>query len=575
MDSRKTNSLLYVGILLSLAAVSSAAQAQRHLPSDGNILFFAGQTSPDLSAFRTGVLAKDEEFRRPDGVTLYTDIGTGCNGTTGRCNLGGSGNIMDFPATLGEYPNAALAVGLYLSDSPGCGNQPLRALAERDDEDEDLGNGVGEGYRERLDTLINYLQDTGRDVFLRIGYEFDGEWNCYNTGYYIEAFRYVKGRIDALEADNVATVWQSATYPINGSADANYDASSQDHFTTWYPGDDYVDWVGISTFYFEDSGTHQHRCSTLSSQPEALYGRAVSFASSRSKPVFISESAPQGYQTDDLSASCVDGNNPTTVTAEDIWDQWYEDYFEFISSNSSTIRAYSYINSDWEAISQFNCPAGQNCDEGYWGDSRIQNNDTILSRFKSAVASNGSSTEAAGSDEDEETDTAGGSDEDGESQSTLLDTTATLDEQACPNGDDARGPDLDGDGISDACDADDDGDRVRDNADNCPLLANQGQEDDDQFGAGTACDADSDMDGVRDVADRCLNTAVASVANAEGCDIGQVAAIDVEEERCLDDIRDDFVSQGLVSEREATRLLARVRSADVTDSSCEERREAE
>lgn len=48
-------------------------------------------------------------------------------------------------------------------------------------------------------------------------------------------------------------------------------------------------------------------------------------------------------------------------------------------------------------------------------------------------------------------------------------------------------PDLDGDGIPDACDPDDDDDGVPDDADNYPSVANPNQSDQDNNGVGDAC----------------------------------------------------------------------------------------
>jgi Thrombospondin type 3 repeat len=63
--------------------------------------------------------------------------------------------------------------------------------------------------------------------------------------------------------------------------------------------------------------------------------------------------------------------------------------------------------------------------------------------------------------------------------------------------------DVDGDGLGDACDPDDDNDAVADTADNCPTAANPGQADLDADGQGDPCDADDDGDGVLDADDNC------------------------------------------------------------------------
>ncbi|HEX8075168.1 MAG TPA: thrombospondin type 3 repeat-containing protein, partial [Thermoleophilaceae bacterium] len=53
-----------------------------------------------------------------------------------------------------------------------------------------------------------------------------------------------------------------------------------------------------------------------------------------------------------------------------------------------------------------------------------------------------------------------------------------------------------GDAQGDACDADDDDDGDPDDADNCALVSNPNQEDNEPDGIGDACDPDDDNDGV-------------------------------------------------------------------------------
>jgi len=86
--------------------------------------------------------------------------------------------------------------------------------------------------------------------------------------------------------------------------------------------------------------------------------------------------------------------------------------------------------------------------------------------------------------------------------------------------------DIDGDGITDAIDLDDDGDRVADGADNCPETMNIGQHDADRDGVGDACDleprvpgtgpADADRDGIGDRIDDCPWVYDPSQADTDG-----------------------------------------------------------
>jgi hypothetical protein len=73
----------------------------------------------------------------------------------------------------------------------------------------------------------------------------------------------------------------------------------------------------------------------------------------------------------------------------------------------------------------------------------------------------------------------------------------------CPAAANADQLDTDGDAQGDACDGDDDGDGVADGADNCQTTVNADQGNLDGDAQGDACDADDDGDGAADGADNC------------------------------------------------------------------------
>ncbi|MGW1066127.1 endo-1,3-beta-xylanase [Streptomyces aureus] len=384
-----------LGSLGVASGTTQTAVAARDLPADGKVLALMGQDSDTLSDHKRDVLDQSSlDAPTPGGVTLYTNMVLGGSpeplaGMNSPANWG-SGTV-DFAGTLAQYPNAALAVGLYLSDATsGCNNQPLRAIIGTSDSDVTAGDpSLVTRYRAKVDEMVNKLKGYNRPVYLRIGYEFDGPWNCYSADFYKRAFAYIKGRIDALGATKVATVWQAAAWPLNTSTDHpewNYVVTDPAHYDTWYPGDQYVDWVGLSAFYGSGSVTTQWGCSSYDTSPTALQDRVLNFARGHGKPVMVAESSPQGYDNGGHTKSCIMRKNRVAAGADTIWNEWYKPYFAWIGANRDVIRAAAYINTDWDAQTQWQCAdgaaaGGTGCSNGYWGDARIQADPTIRDRF--------------------------------------------------------------------------------------------------------------------------------------------------------------------------------------------------
>ncbi|MCR8645129.1 stalk domain-containing protein [Paenibacillus sp. N1-5-1-14] len=96
-----------------------------------------------------------------------------------------------------------------------------------------------------LDPVVDgeYLRKWARDakaagipIFLRFAGEMNGNWVKWhgNPSQYIEKFRMLHD-VFAKEAPNVAMVWSPGDVPA-------------DTIDAYYPGDDYVDWVGVSLY---------------------------------------------------------------------------------------------------------------------------------------------------------------------------------------------------------------------------------------------------------------------------------------------------------------------------------------
>ncbi|NQZ89878.1 MAG: hypothetical protein HRT54_20100 [Colwellia sp.] len=334
-------------------------------PPDNKILLFIGQDSDTISNYIAAVPEDNIE-----GVTLYSQVKSAQPSETLKAiflpSSWQSGSV-DFTKTLAESPNASIAVGLAFDNCNQVNHQA------------NIANGL---YNETIDVMVKHFKSLApRKVFLRIGYEFDGPWNCYTPKDYKLAFQRIAKAITKQNADNIATVWQSASWP-DSYGNPIYDTSLDGHLNTWYPGDEYVDWIGMSVFYRNLSQWNYVPPST----PQAVQEAMLVFAKAHQKPVMIAESAPQGFRISELTNSVIQENKPEPVTAEQIWQTWYQPYFDFIYANNDVIKAVAYINTHWDSQGKWQCTEGiaagsSGCSQGNWGDSRIQANDEIKARW--------------------------------------------------------------------------------------------------------------------------------------------------------------------------------------------------
>ncbi len=127
----------------------------------------------------------------------------------------------------------------------------------------------------------------GKPILLRWGHEFNGDWypwsvpnNGKDPAVYVKAYRYVHDVFTKAGAKNVKWVWcfnasSVPALPWNAPMEA-------------YPGDEYVDWVGIDGYNF--SGTDSFK-----SIFKTAYAKALTTVS---KPIMIGEFATGGAGQD-------------------------------------------------------------------------------------------------------------------------------------------------------------------------------------------------------------------------------------------------------------------------------------
>lgn len=405
-------------------------------PSDHKSLYFVGQDSDSLTDYSQAV--KEGRAPKPDGITLYTAIAADDKNlrlagipkdSSGKYSISGQSNPtnygageIDFKKSLTQFPNTDLAIGLYLSDNPGCENKPLRAIVGRAKADEilqssstDIVPALTQSYHSSIRDLGNFFASLGDiSVYLRVGYEFDGLWNCYHPELYKESFRIISTILrDSVKGKkvDVKMVWQSAVWPRPQDAGAyskqfDFRIGKNDqitpesdpdfgmtHLERWYPGDDYVDQVGLSVFYLNSwkiqwLGSESGALFTPTSAQQAV----LKFAKKHRKKVFIAESAPQGYDLDEngkVTVGSIFNGTRSQVTEDALYKNWFEEYFNFIEQYKSEISGFAYINANWQEQPKWKCTPGAQvglpgggCESGYWGDTRLQQRPGIVAKFR-------------------------------------------------------------------------------------------------------------------------------------------------------------------------------------------------
>jgi len=134
-------------------------------------------------------------------------------------------------------------------------------------------------YDDYIKTWANGLRGLNTPIYLRPLHEFDGTWypwgnvNGNTAAQFIAAWIRIRNIFTAAGATNVLFVWCPNNSNPNGIDQTQY-----------YPGDQYVDWVGID-LYSDNGATFKQTITTYCS-PQNLYGRLTAMTS---KPIMIAE----------------------------------------------------------------------------------------------------------------------------------------------------------------------------------------------------------------------------------------------------------------------------------------------
>jgi hypothetical protein len=246
----------------------------------------------------------------------------------------------------GVIPN--IDISLYGLDAQGVEREAVdRAIAE------------GDRYDGRLLDLVHAIGELGGPVFVRIGAEFNGDWNGYEPGAYPRAFRKIVGMFRAQGVENVAFVWC-----YEPSAPGDFGARDDDGGWRWYPGDDVVDWFALDLFDVAQFSGSTGRGGVLS--PAGRTEAFLRMALEHGKPVMLAECSAARV---DITSDGADGRRD--------WAGFFGPLFAFLDRNPN-VMALHYINVDWGTTGDY-AQLG-------WSNARIDRNESIATRYREQLA---------------------------------------------------------------------------------------------------------------------------------------------------------------------------------------------
>jgi hypothetical protein len=156
----------------------------------------------------------------------------------------------------------------------------------------------------------------GLEIMIRPGWEMNGNWYRWsvtneNAQQFVQAFRRIAQTAHAYAAKKVKVCWNPG-YIAGGSTD----------FTSFYPGDEYVDYVGIDTYGAASGVPNDSPFHTYSDNLHWCVDDAIKFSLAHNKPLCFPET---GCGPDDLDFPKNLATKITSTKARinlfSIWDQ--------------------------------------------------------------------------------------------------------------------------------------------------------------------------------------------------------------------------------------------------------------
>lgn len=155
-------------------------------------------------------------------------------------------------------------------------------------EDADIASGM---FDSTIIARAKAVKAFGHPLFIRFGHEMNGNWypwsgsdNGNNAASYVAAWRHVHDIFVQQGATNAVWVWCP-----NATDDPSANTDPWNHWTNYYPGDNYVDWVAVDGYNWGSTttfGTWQSFVSVFGNGTSGVYADYAA-----TKPFMIAETA--------------------------------------------------------------------------------------------------------------------------------------------------------------------------------------------------------------------------------------------------------------------------------------------
>ena len=228
-------------------------------------------------------------------------------------------------------------------------SRPLKAANDQVvDPDYELGKIIDGEFDAYLTKYAQDIKTTGLPLAIRLDHEMNGNWypwdegvNNNTAGQYTEMWRHVHDVFER-EGANDLVAWVWAPTRVEGVPTKN---RTLEYTASLYPGDDYVDWVGMTGYLRSNAETPQ------TGDFDGTFGKTLGYLRAiTDKPIVLAEigaaelgttkAAQKPRWIDSLFDTLADPANDDIVG------------FAWFNLTATTVASGSYLTNDWRIVSR-------------------------------------------------------------------------------------------------------------------------------------------------------------------------------------------------------------------------------